>query len=291
MKMHYNASHCKRKLESSGIDVILIPPLLGNRDQARERLPCGPRARAQPNICLAIEDVALRKYSQHTRERLAIATTFDAVVTLPNHPIPMLLRRGLQPDRIERIQQSLECGGLGNQSASSSQHDPGPGARDAFQRAALVASVSRLPPEVENFVHLDARLGFDFAAQLDKRPAQVAREQRPERSLARTAKPDQSDSIESSTAIAETVGEHLRSFRKFRGVETAEPLDQPRICERTRRIVADEFRNRRVDRVCNSSQQRNRKVTASAFQLRQVALRNSRIPRQHPTRDPRIGAD
>jgi hypothetical protein len=54
----------------------------------------------------------------------------------------------------------------------------------------------------------------------------MARQQRSERTFASAAEPDQSDPISAATAISEMVGEHLRRFRKFRCVETAEPFHQ-----------------------------------------------------------------
>src|SRR6267142_725787 len=82
----------------------LIQALLDNRDQAGERLArCSP-ARVKFHVCLAIEGVALGEDPAHVRECFGITTAFHAMVALANHPIPMLLGRGVQPDRVERIE-------------------------------------------------------------------------------------------------------------------------------------------------------------------------------------------
>src|SRR6266852_6075220 len=98
--MHLDAN---ATVDRRATDGSLVQTLIDNRDQPRERSPRRPRARSQPDIRLAIEGVALRKYPAHVRERLGIATALHAMVALANHPIPMFLWRGLQPDRIERI--------------------------------------------------------------------------------------------------------------------------------------------------------------------------------------------
>src|SRR5208282_6383641 len=236
--MHYNACYGCTANATIWRDGRSFSSTLDDRDHFFQRLAHGLAAGLEPRVGLTVQGFALGQDAAHVGERFSVAAAFDAMVALANDAIPVLFGRGLHPYREKRIEQALEGRRLGDESSARGKDHPRRHPQDSIERAAFVATVGSLAPQVEYLVYANARFGLDFTAHLDERPSKILRERLAQRAFPGASKPHQRDSLDAARTVAEALGQDGRRFRQFRWLQSPQALDQQCVFDGRLRFVA-----------------------------------------------------
>ena len=152
-------------------------------------------------------------------------------------------------------------------------------AQHVVERLALGAAEGLLAEHLEDFAQRGAAALLDLAVEFDERHAERSRQQAAERRFAAAAQADQRDAPlrKSSDGCAEMLQQQLARLRERRRRQPLEELRQQHQVERRFGAVMHQLRDRQADGARDAPQQHDRAIAVAGFELRQIALRHSRV--------------
>ena len=177
--------------------------------------------------------------------------------------------------RVERRQDQIEGQRLRDDAAAGREHHQFFPRQELIERGLLHAPKTFLAVERDNLGDREAVLRLHFLVQLDEIPADLPGENFSERGFAGAAQSDQRDAGEGSAVRGRAMaGERVLCLGDLRGGRLAQEIadHRPVRCGIGGR---DQVFQMRAHRVRHAPQQHDGHIALAAFELRNVALRNT----------------